>query len=76
MRVRTGFMWLTIYRVWGFYEYSSEHKRGDFRGWATVTIFMSVSSIDDSWIKSNFLGQKVTTVTLGWFANCAFKKSQ
>lgn len=42
---------------WGFYEYNNEHKRGGFRGWATVIVFMSVSSVDDSWIKSNFLGQ-------------------
>jgi len=57
MRVRTGFMWLTSYTVWGFYEYNNEHNCGDFRGWATLTVFMSVSSVDDSWIKSNFLGQ-------------------
>ena len=57
MRVRTGFMWLEIYTFWGFYVYNNEHKRGDFLGWATVTGFVSVSSVDDSWIKSNFLGQ-------------------
>lgn len=57
MRVRTGFVWLTICTAWGFYEYNNEHKRGDFGGWATVTGFTSASSVDDSWIKSNFLGQ-------------------
>jgi len=45
MRVRTGFLWLTIYTVWGFYEYNNEHKRGDFHDWATLTVFMSVSSV-------------------------------
>ena len=57
MRMRTGSMWLTVYTVWGFYEYNNEHKRGDFRGLATLIGFMSFSSVDDSWIKSNFWGQ-------------------
>jgi hypothetical protein len=62
MRVRTGLMWLTSYTVWGFYEYNNEHKRGDFRGWATLTGCMSVSSVDDS-DQIKHIGSRATAVT-------------